>query len=230
MDDSDPEYTDDEIEDMDIRTLRKTGATGMLKLFQHPDVVFVLDALLEMPPGNTFTKQSLADQAGLSIDTLKNHFELLEEAALIRPAEQENEYTQFEESLTYTELLSFHHATNRVLKEDTEKILKLANNSPERRFSYHCPECGSRGSYSGKAFNGHHFVCPEECTEWIFTGDDPPAYVLRWDSIDITQDDIKALRRKKTEQGSDALTDYENALLDLLEEQESPGPFPRRDN
>lgn len=60
----------------EIATLRDEYPSGLRVLMQHESVGYLLDALLDMP-GTEFNKSLLADQAGVSRQSVHTHIPLL---------------------------------------------------------------------------------------------------------------------------------------------------------
>lgn len=57
--------------------------SGWLYLCQHDSVHFIIDALLQVDPRKEFTKTELAEFAGISIQSVRRHIDMLVELGIV---------------------------------------------------------------------------------------------------------------------------------------------------
>lgn len=67
----------------DVADIRRNHPSGILHLFQHDLTPILVDALLDIPPGKEFDVEEFADHAGVTPDTVNEHFDLFLDVELI---------------------------------------------------------------------------------------------------------------------------------------------------
>jgi DNA-binding transcriptional ArsR family regulator len=78
-------------DDRDTDPIRETHPSGWLVLTKNASAAKIIDALLDLPPHREFNQSELADQAGVSRQSVSRHLDLLlgieviEEVADTRP-------------------------------------------------------------------------------------------------------------------------------------------------
>ena len=70
-------------EDVDTKQARLRHPSGLLYLLQHESVPILLDALIDLPPGREFNKTELADDAGVTRQTVGTYVDLLCEVDVV---------------------------------------------------------------------------------------------------------------------------------------------------
>jgi len=76
-------FDEDSDEESQTRALRQEHPTGWLHLTQHDAIPFIVDALLGFPPEREFTTTELAEEAGVTRESIGDYTDLLLEVALI---------------------------------------------------------------------------------------------------------------------------------------------------
>lgn len=69
----------------DVKRTRLEHPSGWLLLTRHESVQLMLDALLSYPPYREFNKTELAEQAGVSRQSVGNHLDLLLRLEILEP-------------------------------------------------------------------------------------------------------------------------------------------------
>lgn len=64
---------------------REEHPSGWLALAQNQSVVYIIDALLDLPAHREFNQTELAEHAGVSRKSVNRHIDLLEETDVIEP-------------------------------------------------------------------------------------------------------------------------------------------------
>jgi hypothetical protein len=77
----------DKRDTMEISDLRDEYPSGWRVLTQHDSVGYILDALMDSLPGTEYTKTELAEQAGVSRQSVHTHFDLLLALEILEPVE-----------------------------------------------------------------------------------------------------------------------------------------------
>ena len=95
--------------------LRDEYPSGWRVLVQNESVGYVLDALMDALPGTEFTKTELADNAGVSRQSLYTHLDLLLALDVLEPVEDSSpqRYRANEDS----ELLELLHRVNGAVNQ-----------------------------------------------------------------------------------------------------------------
>jgi DNA-binding transcriptional ArsR family regulator len=82
------------IEKRDMAEVRDEYPSGLHVLLQNESVGYILDALMDMP-GTQFNKSLLAEQAGVSRQSIHTHIPLLTNLGIVREVDESDpvEYT-----------------------------------------------------------------------------------------------------------------------------------------
>ncbi|MFB6177642.1 MAG: winged helix-turn-helix domain-containing protein [Halobaculum sp.] len=98
------------------------GTTGWETLAGKPGVVRIVDALLDLPPGDQFNKRELADIADVSRNTVGEHADLLVDAGVIEEVEYANSrYRANTDSDVFELLYELDAAVGRRLHADSDE-------------------------------------------------------------------------------------------------------------
>jgi len=73
---------------MGISELRDEYPSGIRVLTQNESVGYILDALMDSLPGAEYTKTELAEQAGVSRQSVYTHLDLLLALDILEPVEE----------------------------------------------------------------------------------------------------------------------------------------------
>jgi DNA-binding GntR family transcriptional regulator len=76
-----------ETRQQDQKRRREKHPSGWLTLTRSESVQFVIDALLDSPPGREFTRTELAEQAGVTRQSVSKYLGLLSQAGIVEPVE-----------------------------------------------------------------------------------------------------------------------------------------------
>lgn len=93
-----------------IDELRDEYPSGWRVLVQNESVGYLLDALMDALPGTEFTKSELADEAGVSRQSLYTHLDLLLALGVLEPLPDTS--PQRYRADTESELLDLLHQVN----------------------------------------------------------------------------------------------------------------------
>lgn len=101
--------------DQSVAEIRDEYPSGWRILVQNESVGYLLDALLDALPGAEFTKSELADQAGVSRQSVYTHLDLLLTLGVLSPVEESSppRYRVNEDN----ELLKLLHQVNGAVNE-----------------------------------------------------------------------------------------------------------------
>lgn len=215
----------EEIKDMDIKKSRKEYPSGFMKLFREPSMRFVIDALLDRAPQSDFTKTELANQAGISTETLRKLFPTLKELGIIASIPGTNRYHFQEIAPVSTVLIQLGGQVNSMALEENQDALEHIDKFPDRRLSYYCEECGKRGNYQGRVLTGHVLECPEECMAWTVAGNTPPGAAIRTETMLTDDAELERLNNKANTDGVDTLTPHEQELIKCAFDDDTPPPL-----
>lgn len=107
--------TQPDVNDLDTKQLRLEHPSGILHLFQHESVPFLIDAILDLPPNREMTKTEFADHAGVTRQTVSTYIDLLLEAEVLEavPNTSPQRY-RVAESTVVEELFALNSAINSV--------------------------------------------------------------------------------------------------------------------
>lgn len=105
----------DGVEDLSMDELRDEYPSGWRILVQNESVGYILDALMDALPGSEFTKSELANEAGVSRQSLYTHLDLLLALGVLEPVEDSSpeRYRADPDS----ELLDLLHQVNGVVNQ-----------------------------------------------------------------------------------------------------------------
>ncbi len=78
-----PEGAEEQDDSPDMKKIRRNHPSGWLYLTKNDSVNYVLDALIDLPPGKEFNKTELADQVGISRESVRKHIELFLELGIL---------------------------------------------------------------------------------------------------------------------------------------------------
>lgn len=105
----------DPAENLSMDELRDEYPSGWQILIQNESVGYLLDALMDALPGTEFTKSELANEAGVSRQSLYTHLDLLLALGVLEPVETSSpqRYRVDAES----ELLNLLHQVNGTVNQ-----------------------------------------------------------------------------------------------------------------
>jgi hypothetical protein len=69
--------------DVDMKEVRRRNPSGWLELSDGEGLPFVIDALLDAPPGREFNKTELGDRAGFTRETVRSYIDRLVELGIV---------------------------------------------------------------------------------------------------------------------------------------------------
>lgn len=78
-----PERTVPNRSTMSEKQLRKEYPSGWIALSKNESVVYLVDALLDLPPHREFNKSELAEKAEVSRQSVHRHLDLLAHAGIV---------------------------------------------------------------------------------------------------------------------------------------------------
>lgn len=105
----------DSAENLSMDELRDEYPSGWRILVQNESVGYLLDALMDALPGTEFTKSELANEAGVSRQSLYTHLDLLLALGVLAPVE--NSSPQRYRVDTESELLDLLHQVNGTVNQ-----------------------------------------------------------------------------------------------------------------
>lgn len=217
-------HSDSESDHIDKQQLRKDHPSGFMKLFTHPDMRFVIDALLEQP-ASEFTKTHLATQTGVSIDTLDKLLPTLQELGVITVTDNTEHYRFQETTPVSKALIQLGGTINAMALEENQAALENLDALPNPQLSYYCNNCGQRGKYIDKVLTGHVLECPNKCTDWTITTDTPPGAAIRLETTLSSDTELNELKQNAQSEGIESLTPHEQALYNCAFNDETPPPM-----
>lgn len=118
--------TKDEEGDFDVKQHRLENPSGWMTLVRYETTRFLIDALLESPPGREFNKSELSRRTGLSRNSVKNHIKLLVELGVVDELDDSGweEYKLNDDGRVTTELFELNSALNAVLAGQNKNLEK----------------------------------------------------------------------------------------------------------
>lgn len=87
--------TADEIREMDKKDFRKEFPSGWMEVARYETLVLVLDALLESSSSREFTLGELAEKAGASERSVRNHLGSLVELGIVHELVEDREESRY---------------------------------------------------------------------------------------------------------------------------------------
>lgn len=216
--------TDEEIRNKGTKQFRKEHPSGFMKLFNQPSMRFVLDALLDRSPAAEFTKSELAEQAGISTETLRKLFPTLKDLGIISQVENTQRYQYQDTAPVSRALVKVSAAANAMALEKNQTAIENIDKYPDTRLSYYCEGCGNRGEYLGEVLTGHILECPNDCMEWTVPVDNPPGSAIRMETTLTDDSELEELRTIAEIGDTENLTPHEQALVSCAFDDDTPPP------
>lgn len=98
----------------EVKRMRREHPSGWLELSMYESLALMIDAIVDAPPGYSFTNPELASRAGVSDESVRNHVGTLEELGVVIPSDESNKYEVNEESRVLREIFGLNDAVNAV--------------------------------------------------------------------------------------------------------------------
>lgn len=112
--------------DFDVKNHRLESPSGWMKLVRYETVRYLVDALLESPPGMEFNKSELSRRTGMSRNSIKDHIDLLVDLGIVNELDDSGweEYRLNDEGRVTIELFELNSAVNAVLAGQNKDLEK----------------------------------------------------------------------------------------------------------
>jgi len=101
-----------------MERMRRDRPGVLMALVGNQTIPLVLDALLDAPPHKEFTKTELAEYAGVSSQSIRNHIDTLLEFDIIEPVPRTSRYRLCTDSQTVKRLLQLKSALDQAATSD----------------------------------------------------------------------------------------------------------------
>lgn len=109
----------------EIKRMRQEHPSGWMQLAKTPARALLIDALIESPPKYEFTPPQIAERAGITAQSVRNHIEALEALGIVEEVSNGN-YVLKEKSRVMMELDRLVSAVTAirsgVAKQTTEEV------------------------------------------------------------------------------------------------------------
>lgn len=120
------DYADEEIREMTRKEFRKNLPSGWMEVTRYETLVLVIDALLESPSSREFTPSELAEQAGASPKSVKNHIDSLVRLGIVDELGDKREnvrYSLNDRSPITQEIFKLSRIVDQVKNDEKPKSL-----------------------------------------------------------------------------------------------------------
>lgn len=117
---------DTEPDDSDMKEVRRRNPSGWLELTDGEGLPFLIDALLDAPPGREFNKTELGDRAGFTRETVRSYIDRLVELGIVKevPDTSPQRYRLNEDGRVTQEVFDLNSAVNAVRAGQDQDITR----------------------------------------------------------------------------------------------------------
>lgn len=115
-----------ETDEVDMQDVRRRNPSGWLELTDGEGLPFVIDALLDAPPGREFNKTELGDRAGFTRETVRSYIDRLVELGIAEkvPDTDPQRYRLNEDGRVTQEIFDLNSAVNAVRAGQDREITR----------------------------------------------------------------------------------------------------------
>lgn len=110
--------------DFDVKEHRFEDPSGWMRLVRYETTRFLVDALLEAPPGMAFNKSELSRRTGMSRNSIQDHVDLLVDLGVVEELDDSGwaEYRLNDAGRVTVELFELNSAVNAVLSGRSKDV------------------------------------------------------------------------------------------------------------
>lgn len=124
----------------EVKQMRRDYPSGWLELSMFESLALMIDALIDAPPGYTFSNPELADRAGISDESVRNHIGTLEELGIVNRPADSTKFRVNDDSRILQEIFGLNDAVNAVRTGESATVHRLSTRLSDDKLESSIPE------------------------------------------------------------------------------------------
>lgn len=124
----------------EVKQMRRDYPSGWLELSMYESIALMIDALIDAPPGYSFSNPELAGRAGISAESVRNHIGTLEELGIVKGIDDKSKRQVNDESRVLREIFGLNDAVNAVRSGASASVTHLSTRLSEDELESRIPD------------------------------------------------------------------------------------------